>query len=177
MTPCSHLQRVEEEGQRARARGERSWLDRAAARSRDRQRTARAGRLEVREEGVTHPKRRPASDWKRQRATTKTGARSLVGTSSTSSCGWNVDGARDVGAEPGAAFLSEVARDGAAEPARVVVLDAGAEGSFSMAGRGEEVGERGRERFSKRGSRKKGGLDGGEMVPHSVGAERRGTCG
>lgn len=100
-------------------------------------------------EGVAHPKRRPASDWKRQRATTKTGARSLVTTSSTSSCGWNVDGARDVGAEPGPVFLSEAAREGAAEPASVVALEAGALGSwwsFSMVGRPRGGGWRKRER-------------------------------
>lgn len=113
-------------------------------------------------EGVAHPKRRPASDWKRQRATTKTGARSLVTTSSTSSCGWNVDGARDVGAEPGPVFLSEAAREGAAEPASVWpwkrarwVLGGRLHGRAAAGRRMEKEGERG---FRSAGPERKAGL-------------------
>ena len=96
----------------------------------------------------------------------------MAGTSSTSSCGWKVDGARDVGAEPGV-FLTEAARDGAADPARVVAFEAGTDWSCSMTGLGrlEKEGERG---FRARAERESG-LDGGEMVPHSSRRRRRGT--
>jgi hypothetical protein len=102
----------------------------------------------------TNPKRRPARDWKRQRATTKGGARSLTGTTTlSSSAERRIESEREGGR---LAFFAEATRLAGWDPARVGAFEVLAtEGS--LAGSSMLVGKGGEESWMKSEEKRKEG--------------------